>query len=101
MPTAEWSSAVDELLQNALALVGVELSEADGELLRHTAGRYAHAWRTHFSLEHDPSGILGETNVFRYRPLKKGFCCAWRSRATRSRRCRRPLRRRRVARPCS
>ena len=73
MPTAEWSSAVDELLQNALALVGVELSEADGELLRHTAGRYAHAWLTHFSLEHDPSGILGETNVFRYRPLKKGM----------------------------
>ncbi|MDA0246477.1 MAG: proline dehydrogenase family protein [Chloroflexi bacterium] len=73
MPTAEWSSAVDELLQNALALVGVELSEADGELLRHTAGRYAHAWLTHFSLEHDSSGILGETNVFRYRPLKKGM----------------------------
>lgn len=38
--------------------------------LHYTASRYAHAWQTHFALEHDPSQVLGETNVFRYKPLK-------------------------------
>ena len=33
------------------------------------AGSYAHAWREHFSVEHDPSRVLGESNVFRYRPI--------------------------------
>ncbi|GAB5493824.1 MAG: bifunctional proline dehydrogenase/L-glutamate gamma-semialdehyde dehydrogenase [Phototrophicaceae bacterium] len=30
---------------------------------------YKEAWRNHFSLEHDPSQVLGESNVFRYRKL--------------------------------
>ncbi len=34
------------------------------------AGSYARAWREHFSLEHDPSQVLGESNVFRYRPIR-------------------------------
>ncbi len=28
------------------------------------------AWAGHFSLEHDPTGLAGEANIFRYRPLK-------------------------------
>lgn len=72
MPHTDWSPSVDELLQTCQALVGVELDEATGKSLLHTAGRYAYAWRTHFNLEHDPSAILGESNVFRYRPLKGG-----------------------------
>ncbi|MDJ0753195.1 MAG: proline dehydrogenase family protein [Ardenticatenaceae bacterium] len=41
---------------------------------------YRQAWENHFALEHDPSQILGESNVFRYRPvdhltirLEKGY----------------------------
>ncbi|MFZ4825857.1 MAG: bifunctional proline dehydrogenase/L-glutamate gamma-semialdehyde dehydrogenase [Phototrophicaceae bacterium] len=32
---------------------------------------YQHAWDSHFRLEHDPSQVLGESNIFRYRPLKR------------------------------
>jgi RHH-type proline utilization regulon transcriptional repressor/proline dehydrogenase/delta 1-pyrroline-5-carboxylate dehydrogenase len=32
---------------------------------------YQDAWRNHFSVEHDPSARLGETNHFRYRPIKR------------------------------
>ncbi len=73
MPTAVWSPAVDELLQACQALVGVELDEATGKRLETAAGRYAYAWQTHFALEHDPSQVLGEGNLFRYRPLKQGM----------------------------
>ncbi len=38
-------------------------------ILRAAAGSYAWAWAEHFSQEHDPSQILGERNIFRYRPL--------------------------------
>jgi RHH-type proline utilization regulon transcriptional repressor/proline dehydrogenase/delta 1-pyrroline-5-carboxylate dehydrogenase len=40
-------------------------------LLRGSAASYARAWRDHFSREHDPSGILGEWNGFRYRPCHR------------------------------
>ena len=40
-------------------------------LLRASAASYARAWRRHFSREHDPSAILGERNVFRYRPCRR------------------------------
>ena len=39
--------------------------------LRAAAGSYAWAWAAHFSQEHDPSQILGERNIFRYRPLRR------------------------------
>lgn len=32
------------------------------------AKNYAHAWNTHYALDHDPSQLLGESNIFRYRP---------------------------------
>jgi RHH-type proline utilization regulon transcriptional repressor/proline dehydrogenase/delta 1-pyrroline-5-carboxylate dehydrogenase len=44
------------------------LSDAQREKLGIGACNYAHALRTHFALDHDPSGVLGERNVFRYRP---------------------------------
>ena len=34
---------------------------------------YAAAWREHFSIEHDPSALRCESNVFRYRPLREVF----------------------------
>jgi RHH-type proline utilization regulon transcriptional repressor/proline dehydrogenase/delta 1-pyrroline-5-carboxylate dehydrogenase len=44
---------------------------ADRALLQASAASYARAWRRHFSQEHDPSAILGERNVFRYRPCRR------------------------------
>ncbi len=32
---------------------------------------YAERWRDHFSIEHDPTGLFCESNVFRYRPLER------------------------------
>ncbi len=39
----------------------------------HAAGfeeSYRAAWRTHFSVEHDPSALRSESNIFRYRPAR-------------------------------
>ncbi len=57
------------------ALLERWLEEADDEqaraLLRSSAASYALAWQGHFSREHEPSRILGEHNVFRYRPCRR------------------------------
>ena len=45
-------------------------NDAAQTLLRASAGSYAWAWRSHFSQEHDPSQVLGEQNLFRYRPVE-------------------------------
>ncbi|MGB0387601.1 MAG: proline dehydrogenase family protein [Ardenticatenaceae bacterium] len=37
--------------------------------LRFSEKSYQAAWQTHFSVEHDPSQVLGEGNIFRYRPI--------------------------------
>lgn len=46
----------------------VVMDSAQQEALAASASSYAHWWTTHFSLEHDPSQVHGETNHFRYRP---------------------------------
>ncbi len=33
---------------------------------------YRHWWKTHFSLDHDPSALACERNILRYRPLPRG-----------------------------
>ena len=38
--------------------------------LTEAAESYAFWWHTHFSQDHDLSEVLGESNVFRYRPLR-------------------------------
>jgi RHH-type proline utilization regulon transcriptional repressor/proline dehydrogenase/delta 1-pyrroline-5-carboxylate dehydrogenase len=40
-------------------------------LVTASAADCARAWRRHFALEHDPSAIPGERNVFRYRPCRR------------------------------
>ena len=35
-----------------------------------SARSYAWAWHRHYRQEHDPSQILGELNLFRYRPVR-------------------------------
>jgi RHH-type proline utilization regulon transcriptional repressor/proline dehydrogenase/delta 1-pyrroline-5-carboxylate dehydrogenase len=57
------------------ALLERWLAEEEDEqakaLLRASAAGYALAWENHFSREHDPMRILGERNVFRYRPCRR------------------------------
>jgi RHH-type proline utilization regulon transcriptional repressor/proline dehydrogenase/delta 1-pyrroline-5-carboxylate dehydrogenase len=56
------------LLEESLA----ELADAEErQLVRASVASYARAWRRHFSREHDPSAILGERNVLRYRPCRR------------------------------
>ncbi|MEM7032404.1 MAG: bifunctional proline dehydrogenase/L-glutamate gamma-semialdehyde dehydrogenase [Chloroflexota bacterium] len=44
--------------------------QTDAAYIAASQQSYQHAWQTHFSQEHDPSQILGESNVFRYRPIQ-------------------------------
>jgi RHH-type transcriptional regulator, proline utilization regulon repressor / proline dehydrogenase / delta 1-pyrroline-5-carboxylate dehydrogenase len=70
-------SAVDELAGAAVPALNAAVEwcaahdrMAEIERLQAAVGSYAQAWRTHFSVAHDPSRILGESNVFRYRPIR-------------------------------
>ncbi len=40
------------------------------EGLAAAVGSYLWAWQSHFSQEHDPSQVLGEANILRYRPCR-------------------------------
>ena len=57
--------------EDVAALVG-RLSAAcgEGELLAATAESCAYAWAKEYGVEHDPSALYCESNVFRYRPRK-------------------------------
>jgi len=57
---------IAELLDRCLE--GME--EEHARVLRASAASYTRAWRMHWSREHDPMGILGERNVFRYQPCR-------------------------------
>ncbi|MGM0578627.1 MAG: proline dehydrogenase family protein [Myxococcota bacterium] len=35
-----------------------------------SARSYAHWWRAHFAVEHDPTKLVGQDNLFRYQPCK-------------------------------
>jgi len=43
----------------------------DNDRVKSARESYQNAWDNHFSVEHDPSQVLGESNVFRYRPIKR------------------------------
>ncbi|TWS18016.1 aldehyde dehydrogenase family protein [Tsukamurella asaccharolytica] len=45
------------------------LGEEDVRWLHAAAASDARAWDAEFGVEHDPTGLASETNVFRYRPL--------------------------------
>ena len=51
-------------------LADLVVGDATGGLLQASAESYLRAWQTHFSQEHDPSQVLGESNLFRYRPVR-------------------------------
>lgn len=46
------------------------VSPTGGDVSRATAS-YQRAWQRYFQVEHDPSGLAAESNVFRYRPLDR------------------------------
>lgn len=64
---AELPASLFTLLEHALEQMP---GKYHWELLRASAYSYAWAWQSHFSQEHDPSQVLGESNVFRYRPCR-------------------------------
>lgn len=70
LPTllAEPAPAAAELLARCLRQIE---GEADQARLRTSAGSYAWAWQTHFGRAHDPSQVLGEQNLFRYRSCRR------------------------------
>ncbi|MDD7937843.1 proline dehydrogenase family protein [Actinomycetospora lutea] len=65
LATAPLSPAVAALLAGAAR----DLPADDLAWLRTAAGSDAAAWRDEFSVEHDPTGLAAEANIFRYRPL--------------------------------
>jgi RHH-type transcriptional regulator, proline utilization regulon repressor / proline dehydrogenase / delta 1-pyrroline-5-carboxylate dehydrogenase len=65
LPAAPLDRAAAELLASVASSVPAE----DLAWLRAAAGSDAAAWRDEFGVEHDPTGIAAEANVFRYRPL--------------------------------
>ncbi|HXJ77267.1 MAG TPA: proline dehydrogenase family protein [Candidatus Methylomirabilis sp.] len=65
--SAECPGAVATLLERCLAVVAGGLEH---ERLRASAGSYVEAWQRHFGRTHDTSRLLGERNVFRYRPCR-------------------------------
>jgi RHH-type transcriptional regulator, proline utilization regulon repressor / proline dehydrogenase / delta 1-pyrroline-5-carboxylate dehydrogenase len=65
LPAAPVSGAAADLLAAEASAV----SAADLAWLRAAAGSDASWWREEFGVEHDPTGLAAEANVFRYRPL--------------------------------
>ncbi|GLZ47607.1 proline dehydrogenase [Actinomycetospora sp. NBRC 106375] len=65
LPSAPLAPAVADLLAAAAPATGAD----DLAWLRAAAGSDAAAWRDEFAVEHDPTGLRVEANVFRYRPL--------------------------------
>ena len=58
---------------NYVAQFGVwhDTARPDNEWLAQAIESDATAWAGHFSVEHDPTGLFCEANVFRYRPIER------------------------------
>jgi RHH-type proline utilization regulon transcriptional repressor/proline dehydrogenase/delta 1-pyrroline-5-carboxylate dehydrogenase len=63
------SAPLDPPAAALLAQAAPRCSADDLAWLRAAAGSDAAAWRDEFSVEHDPTGLAAEANIFRYRPL--------------------------------
>jgi RHH-type proline utilization regulon transcriptional repressor/proline dehydrogenase/delta 1-pyrroline-5-carboxylate dehydrogenase len=66
--TSPIPAAVTPVLDDARA----SLDRGAYAALERTARDYGRWWSTYFSVEHDPSALEVESNVFRYRPLPRG-----------------------------
>jgi len=68
----EWSgSGVSQVADLSDDVKQLLATYPDSESFKDVAGSYAHAYNNHFAVNHDPSQILGESNIFRYRKLDK------------------------------
>ncbi|MDL5157248.1 bifunctional proline dehydrogenase/L-glutamate gamma-semialdehyde dehydrogenase [Actinomycetospora termitidis] len=63
------SAPLGRAASGLLASVASAVPAEDLAWLRAAAGSDAYWWREEFGVEHDPTGIAAEANVFRYRPL--------------------------------
>ncbi len=75
---APCTPAVAELLDRCLEAFPPSPLRGEGRVrgkeaavLRASAASYALAWQEHFGREHEPIRLLGERNVFRYRPCRR------------------------------
>ena len=62
-------SDVDIEMASMLRSLSRELNQSDQESLLAAAMSDSYWWEKEFSLSHDPSGLIFESNIFRYRPL--------------------------------
>ena len=69
LPTrqADPAPSVAAVLERCQHLSGDDRGQA---LWQASARSYAWAWQRHYGREHDPSHVLGELNLFRYRPAR-------------------------------
>jgi RHH-type proline utilization regulon transcriptional repressor/proline dehydrogenase/delta 1-pyrroline-5-carboxylate dehydrogenase len=65
------AGGLNYVLQLCRARPPTPSGEAPDAVLRAAAVSYERAWREHFSLAHEPIRLLGERNVFRYRPCRR------------------------------
>ena len=63
-------SRVNRLVTTCKVWIDTHYGSRDSERFMAAAGSYRRAWSDHFSKEHDPSNVLGEVNIFRYRPIR-------------------------------
>lgn len=72
LPTqqGELTPALILLLARCLEKLEIPADSQAEAHLRAAASSYAWAWQSHFSQEHDPSQVLGESNILRYRPCR-------------------------------
>jgi len=63
-PASAWPAA----LTTRFTALAHQLDAGDVQRLRALVGEYVHAQQTHFARQHDPSGVHGQQNLFRYRP---------------------------------
>lgn len=54
-------------------LTALPAHEAGAESMGQTARAWQQAWNEHFAVEHDPSGLRCEQNVFRYRAVRQAI----------------------------
>jgi RHH-type proline utilization regulon transcriptional repressor/proline dehydrogenase/delta 1-pyrroline-5-carboxylate dehydrogenase len=70
------SGVVPAVARAVLADARSRLDDASYAALERTAQDYGTWWSEHFAIEHDPSGLGSESNVFRYAGLPRGVLVA-------------------------
>ncbi|KXO97692.1 proline dehydrogenase family protein [Tsukamurella pseudospumae] len=67
--TVDLPEVAPTVFSERIIAAATDLSDADVRWLHAAAASDQRAWDTDFGVEHDPTGLASEANVFRYRPL--------------------------------